>query len=196
MELDRRDNISRILNDKEYKLGIEVGTFVGEFSKTILSTWNGILYCLDVWRGMDDYKDSSNISDPIKTISLVLDNVKGYEDRCVLIRTTSKYGSTMFPDEYFDFIYIDANHKYKYVKEDISCWYPKIKKGGMMSGHDYIRDYNSDRSINGLDTNVWLSTGEYCGVFGVNPVVDEFCKDLNKMPYITNEYFGTWYIFK
>ncbi|MBT5491708.1 class I SAM-dependent methyltransferase, partial [bacterium] len=37
-----------------------------------------------------------------------------------------------------DFIYIDANHTYESAKEDIQLWYPKIKVGGMISGHDYI----------------------------------------------------------
>lgn len=39
--------------------------------------------------------------------------------------------------EDLDLVYIDANHDYKYVREDILAWWPKIKKGGVLAGHDY-----------------------------------------------------------
>jgi hypothetical protein len=42
-----------------------------------------------------------------------------------------------FGDEYFDWIYIDANHKYKYIKENLHIWTPKVKVGGLITGHDY-----------------------------------------------------------
>jgi len=37
----------------------------------------------------------------------------------------------------FDFIYIDGNHKYEAVKKDLEIWYPKIRIGGVLCGHDY-----------------------------------------------------------
>ena len=46
-----------------------------------------------------------------------------------------------FEDNSFDFIYIDASHDYKEVKKDIACWYPKVKSGGVLAGHDYIEEW-------------------------------------------------------
>ena len=43
----------------------------------------------------------------------------------------------MFPNESLDFVFIDAGHMYEEVKEDISLWLPKVKPGGVISGHDY-----------------------------------------------------------
>ena len=39
--------------------------------------------------------------------------------------------------EYFDFVYIDADHAYSAVKKDIELWLPLIKKDGLIGGHDY-----------------------------------------------------------
>ena len=45
--------------------------------------------------------------------------------------------SALFPDEYFDWIYIDALHTYKGVRDDIQYYWPKLKPGGLFSGHDF-----------------------------------------------------------
>lgn len=42
-----------------------------------------------------------------------------------------------FEDESIDFCFIDANHTYEFVKRDIAAYLPKMKKGGIMAGHDY-----------------------------------------------------------
>jgi len=51
---------------------------------------------------------------------------------------TSKVASQMYQDGYFDYVYIDGLHTYEAVKEDSELWYPKIKKNGIIAGHDYI----------------------------------------------------------
>jgi len=38
----------------------------------------------------------------------------------------------------FDFVFIDADHTYESVKKDILAWYPKVKKGGIIAGHNYF----------------------------------------------------------
>ena len=59
------------------------------------------------------------------------------KDRVELLKMTSHEASMLFEDEYFDFVFIDADHAYEHVREDIDDWLPKIKRGGMLSGHDY-----------------------------------------------------------
>ena len=41
-------------------------------------------------------------------------------------------------NEFFDFIYIDADHEYESVKKDIEAWIPRLRSGGIIAGHDYI----------------------------------------------------------
>lgn len=51
-----------------------------------------------------------------------------------------------FPDRSLDFVYIDGNHKYGHVAMDLTEWSQKIKKGGVISGHDYY--YEIERRAN------------------------------------------------
>ena len=44
-----------------------------------------------------------------------------------------------YKDESLDFVFIDASHDYDSVKKDIEMWYPKVKKGGILAGHDYAQ---------------------------------------------------------
>jgi hypothetical protein len=42
-----------------------------------------------------------------------------------------------FPDNFFDFIFLDAAHDHASVQEDLRAWWPKLKVGGLFAGHDY-----------------------------------------------------------
>lgn len=184
--------------------GVEIGVFKGHFSKVILSKWGGTLYMVDVWRGLgDEYEDMSNHNNHSDAFLNTMKNIEGYEDRGIMVRATSKIASEIFEDESLDFVYIDANHAYDFVVEDINLWFPKLKKGGVFAGHDYLAmDWYTDPNFcpNGKDkyiyTNTFEGTQYYNGIFGVNPAVDEFCAQHNYEVNVTKEWFGTWWFIK
>jgi hypothetical protein len=62
------------------------------------------------------------------------------------LRMTSEDASKIISDNSLDFVYIDGNHFYPAVKKDIDLWWPKIRSGGVLSGHDF----NSIRPSNGV----------------------------------------------
>lgn len=68
-----------------------------------------------------------------------------YESRIVWFKGTSKDASRFVPHQLvsplLDFVYIDANHEYISVKEDIELWYPLVKKGGILGGHDFSASF-------------------------------------------------------
>ena len=200
-----KDLIKDLNNKYPFGKGIEVGTFKGQTSQYILQKWNGKLYMVDVWKPLpeSEYQATDNHSTHNTAYKETMDNIKGYEDRGIMIRTTSKEASNLFPDESLDWIYIDANHAYDYVKEDLQLWWPKLKKGGLFSGHDYMNmDWYNDPNFlpNGKDKHIYTATYEgksfYNGVFGVNPAVDEFCKQRGYDFKVTEEWFGSWYFIK
>jgi len=182
--------------------GVEIGVFKGEFSKEILNSWNGTLYMVDVWRGLDEgYEDASNQHGHSNAYTETMKNISGLEDRGIMIRATSEESSKLFLDESIDFIYIDANHAYDYVKDDINFWFPKLKKGGLFSGHDYLDiDWYSQpmHHPNGKDLYIYTANSFYNGIFGVNPAVDEFCEEKNYKVNITtdDDFFQSWWIIK
>lgn len=96
-----------------------------------------------------------------------------------MLRQTSQEASKEFPDSSLDFIYIDAQHHYKAVQEDIGLWAKKVRPGGVIGGPDYL-DGQSD-------------TGEY----GVRRSVDEWCENFGYKAIITCEDpFPSWFVQK
>ena len=209
MKIIQEYNRSELIKQQLSKLssnqiGVEIGTFKGDFSKEILENTSLKLYMVDVWRPLgDEYEDASNHTLHQTAYADTMDNIKGYEDRAVMIRSNSKQAVELFNDESLDFVFIDANHAYDFVKEDIKLWYPKVKKGGIFAGHDYMDlDWYRDSHFlpNGKDKHIYTNTFDgrllYNGVFGVNPAVAEFCKEMNYDFNVTKEWFGTWWLIK
>ena len=71
-------------------------------------------------------------------VNTILDNIAaaGFEKQIVLHRKDSLCASRLFPDRYFDFVFIDASHDYEHVKADIRLWQHKVKPTGILAGHD------------------------------------------------------------
>jgi hypothetical protein len=177
-------------------IGIEIGVLRGDYSKIILDRWsNGTLYMVDTWRHIPEYIDLNGRDDEYHYQCMVqtAKSVKEHEHRAHMIRMNSVECARLFPDEYFDFIYIDADHSYDAVKNDLNVWWPKIKRGGIFSGDDYIPE----------DGDIWLindndGTSEYAGKFGVRKAVNEFSDENRIKIYSTTDepYWKQWYTFK
>lgn len=189
--------------------GVEIGTFKGEFARQILNTWEGILYMVDPWRELTEgYIDISNHANHPTAYLETMQSLRGFEDRGIMIRALSEQAVDLFEDESLDFVYIDGNHAYDYVKQDIELWYPKVKKGGIVSGHDYILWFgdgtkkgwyqDSNWDINQKDKHLYNLEGGYIGVFGVNTAVDEWGVENNYEILLTTHDPAnkSWYFIK
>lgn len=81
---------------------------------------------------------------------------KGY---IKVIRDYSFNAARGFPDDFFDIVYIDADHTYDAVLQDLTDWYPKVKKGRFIIGDDYRRD--GRRTTNGVRWGVVSATRDF-----------------------------------
>ena len=74
-----------------------------------------------------------------------LDIADRYPGRAEVIKDYTTNAAKVLPDEYLDFVFIDADHTSEGVLRDIEDWEPKVKKGGYVMGHDI--DWESVRSV-------------------------------------------------
>jgi hypothetical protein len=127
----------------------EIGVFMGNFSADILRLVNpGKLHLIDPWKyeSSATYRESwyggekgasQDHLDSIYDSVLRRFNAEIAAATVCVHRASSSEASTAFPDGYFDWIYIDGNHLYEFVKDDLESYYPKVKKGGYIAGDDY-----------------------------------------------------------
>lgn len=150
----------------------EIGTLRGINAKSILKELDvSEFYVIDPYNEYEDYLNSE--------INMTQKNLKNIENKAKMklsrfpqVKFIKKYSSQALNDipNNLDFIYIDGNHEYKYVKEDIKNYYLKLKSGGILSGHD-------------------ISTPN-CK--GVRKAIIEFCFTHNITPYFSRT--DWWFI--
>jgi len=66
------------------------------------------------------------------------------------IRTYSDLGANLFKDNSCKAVFLDAAHDYESVSKDLNAWWPKIKNGGILSGHDFYGNQNGYKDENGV----------------------------------------------
>jgi hypothetical protein len=146
--------------------GAEIGVRKGEFSELILSRWRGTqLLSIDPWTPADpeSYRDSSNVSDDEheRFLAEAQGRLLAFGERSLIWRLTSEDAAARIEDSSLDFVYLDARHDDASVMHDLELWWPKVRPGGVLAGHDYL-------------------DGELpAGVFGVKSAVDRFFDALN-----------------
>jgi len=136
-------------------IGAEIGVYKG-LTTQFLAKQPHIqkIYAIDPWRYVDTYLDkdlliqqipqndslgpaylATNWDELYSETAQVLQKYKNIE----ILRQTSIDASHAFKDHTLDFVFIDADHSYSAVKQDLELWFPKIKPGGIIAGHDYVQ---------------------------------------------------------
>ena len=118
----------------------EVGSWKG-FSSFVISMiikgTGSILYAIDHWQGspktwMENIAEKEDIFSTYKKNLTDL----GHWGTVRPMMMESEVAARIFADNVLDLIFIDANHLYEGIKQDIKMWFPKVKKGGIICGHD------------------------------------------------------------
>ncbi len=119
----------------------EIGVARGHHSAHLLEAIPDLTaYSIDPWGlHLEEHKamyTHNTLQDDEKIYQKVVELLKPFGKRSIIIRNTSKRSITKIPEP-LDMIFIDADHTYKSVKEDINLWWDKVKIDGIVSGHDY-----------------------------------------------------------
>lgn len=125
---------------------VEVGSFAGRSSclmaVEIINSKKQIRFdCVDTWLGsivhqvgqQSEYHSVAN-GTLFEEFQENMLPVAGFYNA---IRLPSAEAAKTYADNSLDFVFIDADHEYESVKEDIEAWLPKVKIGGTLAGHDY-----------------------------------------------------------
>lgn len=142
----------RLLKDRPHTAGAEIGTCEGRCALGLLTGLPNLeeLICVDLWEHNDDFhrlmlnKDGRILNaDWGMVLDKFIENViEPYRDRVVALRMSSVGAAHMIVDKSLDFVFINANHAYDFINADIIAWTPKVKRGGIIAGHDYVNKPN------------------------------------------------------
>ena len=153
--LDLRESIDlieeqalSILANKVTRMGatfVELGSWKGHSASIIskvVKILGGHLYCVDHWKGNEGTPNVGEacVRDVYKVFETNL-HYLGLWDCITPIVMDSLTASREFADRSIDFLFMDADHRYKQFKENLEVWLPKIKINGIICGHDCERYY-------------------------------------------------------
>jgi len=145
-ELKSRNDLPILFKEIGYRVGVEIGTHKGEFTKEFCKAGLKI-YTIDPWMGFSgqgrtqkvQYVQDSYYEDA-KKILIPFEN-------CSIIRKTSMDALEDFKNSSLDFVYIDGDHNFRHTASDIYEWSKKVRIGGVVSGHDYFNTLPTSSNV-------------------------------------------------
>lgn len=124
-----RTDLAEYFNELGFTKGAEIGVADGRYSEILCEKIPGLeLFAVDPFYRRGHYEEAQK--------RLQKYNVE-------IIRCTSMDAVLGIDDGFLDFVFIDGNHRFDFVMEDIIGWARKVRSGGIVAGHDYYHFHNS-----------------------------------------------------
>lgn len=174
LPMDKPRGLPNLFRELGYKVGAEIGVNKGHFSKWIcykMRRNKPKLFLIDPYKSYKEYSEyldqneMDSIYEEAKT-RLAKFNVE-------FVKKMSMEAVKDFNDNSLDFVFIDGNHDFQYVVNDIAEWSRKVKPGGIVSGHDYSRY-----------------------MFQVREAVDGWTTSRHIKPWFLTEHHACWFYVK
>lgn len=183
-----RDEINKYIATLTDPVICEIGTRNGNFFNQIFTPNCKLGIIIDIWQDTGNiYENDNNYSQEILDSQYMgVFQRFFHQPNIKIIREFSHKAAKFFPDNFFDFIYIDADHSREGCYRDLISWYPKVKIDGILSGHDYISQEK---------TRIYGHNAE----FGVIEAVAQFRKEqgiISEQFHLTDEEYATYFIYK
>src|SRR5687767_12091660 len=132
-----REGLAKLFNELGFKKIAEIGVEQGEYSEVLAkANPDAQLFLIDAWKAYSGYRDHVSQSKLDGFLEAVKARMKPYGAN--IIRAYSVDAAKEFENESLDAAYIDANHCFEQVVADLAAWVPKVREGGIVSGHDYF----------------------------------------------------------
>lgn len=164
-----REQLYKLYAQLGYTVGCEVGVEKGKNAQTMFECIPNLkLFAVDPYKQHPQY--SYGAAAYVRHWSQhYLDGVKAQSKKrmqgknAIIIEKFSEDAVKDIPDNSLDFVYIDGDHSYDFVMLDIIIWGRKVRKGGIVSGHDYFYDNNKE----GRRAKVTQAVNDYIRVHGI-----------------------------
>ncbi|OGM81365.1 hypothetical protein A2394_00215 [Candidatus Woesebacteria bacterium RIFOXYB1_FULL_42_36] len=158
-----RDELPECFKQMGYKTGTEVGVYKGAFTEKFCKA--GLkMYAIDPWKA---YQGAGRTQQEQARQDFLYGHTQRtlapYKD-CTIIRKTSMDALNDFGPGSLDFVYLDGDHRFPYVAQDIYEWSEKVKNGGVVSGHDY---FCTDPRAKNVLCQVGAIVDAYVSAFGI-----------------------------
>lgn len=162
-----RDDLPELARSQGFTKGAEIGVWRGAYSAKFCAAGLHML-CVDPWISYPAWQDTKNSLAPDAQERLM---AEAYQDalarltplNATIVRKFSKDAAQDVPDRSLDFCYIDGNHVYDAVIEDLTIWSRKVRAGGFIAGHDY-RVFANKPTI-----HVVAAVNDYTRAHGIDP---------------------------
>jgi len=130
-----RNDLAGLLHELDFRVGVEIGIQRGIFSEIICQRNPQMrVYGVDAWAPPNGARMRKKAQKRM-----------GVYPQYSIIDDWSVSAAQQFDDRSLDFVYIDADHSYESCLADIDAWHPKVRVGGILSGHDYYNTNTSSR---------------------------------------------------
>lgn len=182
-EIKYRKDITKLIDKLGLQSGVEIGVNEGAFSEHLLGNSGlRVLYSIDAWTTDTNLTKSvfrkwatrhGEVSEAYETTKKRLSR---FGDRSKIVRKLSYDAVHEFDDNQLDFVYVDGCHRFTGVAMDLAQWWPKIKTGGILAGHDYWECYRCEvmEAVNGFSV-------EHKQILHLT-TEDKDCRGRNKYP--------------
>jgi len=130
-------------NKKDWVIA-EIGVWNSKSTKQILRGCGDIIsqyWAVDFWHPSDHPSYRDIITEEWDKLHFYACRLMYWFPQLHVVRMSSLEAAKIFPKKYFDLVFIDADHTYESVTQDIEAWAPLIKEGGLITGHDYNRSH-------------------------------------------------------
>lgn len=155
----RRNLLAELFAELGYRRGAEIGVRTGEYSEVLCKANPDLeLLCIDPWTPYRLRSQEEQTANYIETQR----RLEPY--KVTLIPRTSMDALAGVPEESLDFVYIDGLHEFEPVMLDIIHWSKRVRRGGIVAGHDYMWTYKAgvvaavDAYTRGMGIQSWYLT--------------------------------------
>jgi predicted O-methyltransferase YrrM len=196
-----RLDLGTILEEENMTTGVELGVQTGWFSSHLLRLWPSCreFHLVDVWASQENYADVANVNQETQNqfFERTIENTKEWSQKIRICRNYTSICVENMRDGYFDFIYVDARHDFKGVFEDLRLWWPKLRKGGIMAGHDYVTQNDGPQQTSQVWTTNYDGTKDETGTV-VKGAVDKFAAEVCRQVTVSyrESEWNTWAVRK